>query len=47
MSSAISRFTWNVGSWTTTKPTAAYTASDTGRVNYANSAGSTTNVIVN
>ena len=33
------RFKWNVGSWTTTKPTAVYTASDIGRVYYASSAG--------
>lgn len=29
------RFAWNVGSWTTTKPTAAFTSRDSGRVNYA------------
>ena len=34
-----SKFKWNVGSWTTTKPTAAYTASDVGRVYYATNAG--------
>jgi hypothetical protein len=33
------RFKWNVGSWSTTKPTAALTASDTGRVYYATNAG--------
>ena len=33
------RFKWNVGSWTTTKPTAAYTASDVGRVYYSTNAG--------
>lgn len=33
------RFKWNVGSWTTTKPTAAYTSSDVGRVYYATNAG--------
>lgn len=31
-------FKWNVGSWTTTKPTAAVTSSDVGRVNYATNA---------
>ena len=33
------RFKWNVGSWSTTKPTAAYTASDIGRVYYSTNAG--------
>ncbi len=35
-----SSFKWNVGSWTATKPTAAITASDVGRVYYATNAGS-------
>ena len=39
MSAFSSRFTWSIGNWTTTKPTAAYTSSDIGIVNYANSAG--------
>lgn len=39
MSAFSSRFTWSIGNWTTTKPTAAYTSSDIGRVNYANSTG--------
>ena len=38
-SSSSNKFKWNVGSWTTTKPTAAYTASDVGRVYYATNAG--------
>lgn len=33
------RFKWNVGSWSTTKPTAACTASDIGRVYYSTNAG--------
>ena len=47
MSAFSSRFAWSVGSWTTTKPTAAYTSSDIGRVYYATNAGSATQVIVN
>ena len=39
MSAFSNRFTWSIGNWTTTKPTAAYTSSDIGIVNYANSAG--------
>lgn len=39
MSAFSNKFTWSVGNWTTTKPTAAYTSSDIGIVNYANSAG--------
>ena len=38
MSAFSNKFTWSVGNWTTTKPTAAYTSSDIGIVNYANSA---------
>jgi hypothetical protein len=33
------RFKWNVGSWSTTKPTASYTSTDVGRVYYATNAG--------
>lgn len=44
MSAFSSRFAWSIGNWTTTKPTAAYTSSDVGRVQYAKSA---TQVIVN
>ena len=39
MSAFSNKFTWSVGNWTTTKPTAAYTSSDIGIVNYANSSG--------
>lgn len=39
MSAFSNRFTWSIGNWTTTKPTAAYTSRDIGIVNYANSAG--------
>lgn len=38
------RFAWNVGSWTSTKPTAAYTSKDSGRVNYATTSSSSTTV---
>ena len=38
------RFTWNVGSWSTTKPTASYTSFDSGRVSYATTA--TTSAVV-
>lgn len=50
MSAFSSKFAWSVGSWTTTKPTAACTSSDIGRVYYATSAESATtasNVVVN
>lgn len=38
------RFAWSVGSWTTTKPTAAYTSKDSGIVNYATTSSSSTTV---
>ena len=40
MSYDASKFEWQSGSWSTTKPTAAYTSTITSRVNYANSAAS-------
>lgn len=36
MSHVSTKFTWAVGSWTTTKPTAAVTAEDTGHVYHSN-----------